>query len=438
MMSERIKQLQEDYQNSLSKFNEALDLPLKTNDPRFLLLPLTDKKHENYETHGLGNLPRGVHLPGVGYVRTFPRHFGPHPNLGYDPGEFTPLGYVRSHMNNLYGRLIKNTRSILKFERKSFPSLPYSREELVATKDQRTITTIHHTFGPRSATLGAAFTTVYPALKKIADTLTTTDINGNVNCLGISSGIDRLGETDSAAELNPIYTNSEVLKPGDNIVTIKELCNSNSITLKHLPDLIKQCHTDNCTPDKDKPCTNPEHNTNDELCTDCPDKDKRCTDPEHTNELCTECKVCLEHGKILAASLEGITKKSAVFDPKSIGADNDSIGADNERVLHFKNLISTCNNLANHLSDHGGNADTYTSYDWMDGMDHIRATDFLRQVSQVLTSSASKDNRDSIAEGLPPGGFQHRDNIPEVSSIFPSFFGLSHNQQNNGDNGDEY
>ena len=114
--------------------------------------------------------------------------------------------------------------------------------------------------------------------------------------------------------------------------------------------------------------------------------------------------------------------------------DPDSIGADNDRVLHFKNLISTLNSLANHLSDHGGNADTCASYDWLgDGMDHIRATDFLRQVSQVLTSSASIDNRDSIAEGRPPGGFQHRDNISEVSRIFPSFFGLSHEQQHNGD-----
>ena len=436
MMSERIEKLQEDYQKSLSKFNEGLDLPRETNDPRLLLLPLADKQHENYETHGLGNVPYMVHVPGFGYTHTYSPYFGYHPNLGYDPGEFTPLGYVRSHMNNLYGRLIKNTRSILKFERKSFPSLPYSIEHRVERTDQREITTTHHTFGARSATLGPAFTTVYPALKKIADTLTTTDRDGNVSCLGISSGIDRLEEINSTeAEFHPIYTNSDILMPGDNIARIRELCNSNSITLKYLPDLIKQCHTDKCIPDRrcmdpectnDKPCTDPEHAN-----------DKPCTDPEHTNELCTECKVCKEHGKILAKSLEGITKKSAVFDPNSIGADNDSIGANNERVLHFKNLISTCNSLANHLSDHGGNADTCASYDWMDGMDHIRATDYLRQVSQVLTSSASIDNRDSIAEDFP-GGFQHRDNIPEVSRIFPSFFGLSHNQQNNGDNGDEY
>ena len=372
MMSERIEQLQEDYQKSLSKFNE--DLPRTTNDPSHLLQPLANEQHENYEVNGIDG-------------------------LGYDPGEFTPLGYVRSHMNNLYGRLIKNTRSILKFERKSFPSLPYSTERSVERTDQRRIKTIHHKFGPHSAALGAAFTTVYPALKKIADTLTPTDINGNVSCLGISRGLDRVGEIDSKARPRPIYTNSEWLMPGDNILRIRELCESNSRTLKLLPGLIKQCHTD----------------------------------PEHANELCTNCKVCLEHGKILAESLGGITKKSGVFDPDSMLVDPDSIGADNDRVLHFKNLISTCNSLANHLSDHGGNADTCASYSWMlDGMDHIRATDYLRQVSQVLTSSASIDNRDSIDEEFP-GGFQHRDNIPEVSRSFPSFFGLSHTQQHNGD-----
>ena len=406
MMSERIKKLQEDYQKRLSKFNEALDLPRTTNDPRLLLLPLTDKQHENYETHGLGNVPYIVDDPGFGYAYKYHPHFGYHPNLGYDPGEFTPLGYVRSHMNNLYGRLIKNTRSILNFERESFPPLPYSTERRVERIGQREIKTTHHTFGPQSAALGAAFTKVYPALKKIADTLTTTDINGNVNCLGISRGLDRVGEIDSKARPNPIYTNSEWLMPGDNINSIRDLCDSNSRTLKLLPDLIKQCHTNECIPDGDKPCT----------------------DPEHTNELCTNCKVCLEHGKILDESLRGITKKSGVF------GDPDSIGADNDRVLHFKNLISTLNSLANHQSDHGGNADTCESYDWLvDGMDHIRAADFLRQVTQVLTSSASIANRDSIAEGRPPGGFQHRDNIPEVSRIFPSFFGLSHEEQKNED-----
>jgi len=380
MMSERIKKLKEDYQNRLSKFNEDLDLPRKTNDPRLLLLPLMDEQHENYQTN----------------------------ELGYDPGEFTPLGYVRSHMNNLYGRLIKNANSILHFERESFPALPHSIESRVVTIDPKNITTTHHTFGKQSATLGATFTKAYPALQRIADTLTTTDRDGNVSCLGISSGLDRVGEIDSVVKHKPIYTNTEWLMPGDNIKRIRELFDSNSRTLKRLPDLIKQCHTDKCIPD--------------------PDDYKPCRDPEHTNELCTKCKVCKEHGKILAESLIGITRKSGVF------GDPDSIGADNDRVLHFKNLISTCNSLANHLSDHGGNADTCASYDWIgDGMDHIRAADFLRQVSQVLTSSASIDNRDSIADVLPPGGFQHRDNIPEVSRVFPSFFGVSHEEQKNGD-----
>jgi len=377
-MSERIKKLKETYQDRLSKFNQALVLPRKTNDPGLLLLPLMDKQHENYGTD----------------------------DLGYDSGGLTPLGYTRSHMNNLYGRLIKNARSLLDFEREAFPSLPYSIEHKIKKEDLSEIITTHHNFGESSPRLSAAFTSMYPVLQRITNTLAPTSSNGNVSCLGISSGESKVKRFDTKLKIEPVYPNSLILTPGSGIKEIRDLLSSNLKTLKIFPELIKQCHTDKCK--------------NNGLTT--------CPEPEHTNKLCMGCQVCKEHGKILDESLRGITKPTGVFgDPTTIGADND-------RALHFKNLISTINSLANHLSDHGGNEDTCEDYDWRhDGMDHMRATDVLRQMSQVLTSSASIDNNESIASGGAPGGFQHRDNIPKVSRVLTSFFGVFHKEQESGD-----
>jgi len=318
-------------------------------------------------------------------------------NAGMKTFSYRPRGYEMGQINNLFGRLIKNARSIQRFGRSKYPIMTVEgelKEDPVNVGSQKVYYTLSN-----SPALSKTHTNLFPVLKRIADVSTNNGAGGDSNCLSMSHG---KADTIKKLDLYPVVTTAswskvQHLDGAPAIGTILDHLYQSTKTLStpYGRDLIHQCH---------------DHFQDGHITCDAPRDEKgdsQCNDASHANPECRNCTVCSVHGQVLRDALSG-----------TLDTTGGPRRADRLRVKKFKDVIDVCDSWANHLEDNGATRETYQDDTFLNcGENHARAASFLRECAQAYRSAAGTDQSNSGGRG----GFIHRSVFKKFSRKIGNF-----------------